>query len=84
MIVHVEEVGAAEVGVARRLAGPDAGRVDLTLEGRLQAVVPVELELPVDVLEETAHPRHHHVAGAELGLGVAGLEDPCGHLSTLL
>src|SRR5207248_7324338 len=34
VIVHVEEVGAAELGVARRLAGPDAGRVDLTLEGR--------------------------------------------------
>ena len=36
----------------------------------------VELEAPVNVLEQTAHPGHHHVTSTELGLGVPRLEDP--------
>src|SRR5215211_1966054 len=44
VVLDVEEGGAAQVGVAGRLAGPDAGRVDLALEGRVEAAVPVELE----------------------------------------
>src|SRR5205807_7784325 len=78
VVLDIEEVGAAQVRVARSLAGPDPRRVDLALEGRFQAAVPVELELSVDVLEESAHPLDHHVTCLELGLGVARLEDPGG------
>jgi hypothetical protein len=49
----VEEVRVAQVGVAARLAGPDAGGVDLALD----AAIPVELEAPVDVLEQARAPR---------------------------
>src|SRR5436190_2707249 len=82
VVLDVEEVGRAQVLIANRLTGPDSRCVDLALEGRVEATVPVELEPPVDVLEEAANPGHHHVAGAELGLGVAGFEDPGRH-STL-
>ena len=43
MVLHVEEVRAAEVGVALGLAGPDRGGVDLAIERRRQPVVMVEL-----------------------------------------
>jgi hypothetical protein len=79
VVGDVEEVGAAQMLIAGRLAGPDARRVDLAFEGRVEAVVPVELELPVDVLEQAAHPGDHHVPGAELGFGVTGLEHPARH-----
>src|SRR5439155_21272928 len=79
VVVDVEEVGAAQMGVAGGLAGPEPGRVDLALEGRVEAAVPVELQLPVDVLEQAAHPGDHHVAGAELRLRVPRLEHPSGH-----
>jgi hypothetical protein len=46
MVLDVEKVGAAQVLVALRLAGPDPGGVDLALEGRVEATVPVELEPP--------------------------------------
>src|SRR5665648_140636 len=69
------------MGVAGGLAGPDAGRVDLALKGRVEAAVEVELQLPVDVLEQAAHPADHHVAGPELGLGMPRLEDPGRHLA---
>jgi len=61
------------------LAGPERSRVDIALEGRVQAVVPIELQPPVDVLEQTPNPRDHHVPGAELRLRVTGLEDPGSH-----
>jgi len=79
MVLDVEEVGAAQVGVAVGLAGPDPCRVDFALEGRVEAVVPVELQAAVDVLEQAADPGHHHVPGAELRLGMAGFEGPGGH-----
>ena len=79
MVFDVEEVGAPEVLVALRRAGPDAGRVDLALEGRFEAMIEVELEPSVDVLEQAAHPRDHHVPRAELRLGVSRFEDPRRH-----
>ena len=79
VVVDVEEVRAAQVRVALRLAGPDPGGVDLAFEGRVQALVPVELEPSVDVFEQAAYLGEHHVTGAELGLGVPWLEDPGRH-----
>ena len=75
MILDVEEVCAAQVRVAVRLAGPDPGGVELAFEGGVEAVVPV-LQLAMDLLEQPAHPRNHHVARAELRRGVTRLEDP--------
>jgi hypothetical protein len=46
VILDVEEVGAAEMLVPRGLAGPDPGRIDLALEGRLQAAVPAARGCP--------------------------------------
>src|SRR3981081_904710 len=71
--------GGAQVRVAYGLAGPDTGGIDLALERRLEAAIPVELQPAVDVLEEAAYPRAHHVAGAELRLGVSRLEHPGRH-----
>lgn len=51
VVRDVEEVGAAQVLVALRLAGPEPGGVDLALEARVEAAVRVELERAVDVLE---------------------------------
>ncbi|HME04490.1 MAG TPA: hypothetical protein VKG38_15830 [Solirubrobacteraceae bacterium] len=82
MVLDVEEVGAAQMLVSFRLAGPYPGRVDLALEGRVQALVPVELEPSMDVLEQAAHPADHHVPSAKLGLCVSRLEDPSCHPST--
>src|SRR5204863_9939476 len=79
MRIGVEEVGASQVRVAIGLAGPDLCRVDLALEPRVQARVPIELEPAVDVLEHAAYPSDHHVHGAELDFRVAGLQDPSGH-----
>ena len=79
VVLDIEEVGAAQVLVAVRLAGPDPGGVDLAFEGRVQALVPVELEPSVDVFEQAAYLGEHHVTGAELGLGVPWLEDPGRH-----
>jgi hypothetical protein len=80
VVLDIEEVGAAQMRVADGLAGPDLGRVGLPFERRLEAAVPVELELAVDVLEETPDPGHHHVARPETDLCVAGLKDPARHL----
>ena len=83
VVLDVEKVGAPQVSIASGLAGPDPGSVDLPLEGGVEAVVPVELQPAVDVLEQPAHPGDHHVPGAELGLGVSRLEDPGGHQTSL-
>src|SRR5207244_8883469 len=82
MVLDVEEVGAAQMLIALRLACPDPGSVYLALERRIEAALPVELEPSVDVLEDAAHPRDHHVPGAKLGLRVPRLEDPSCHSST--
>ena len=79
MVLYVEKVGATQVRVAFVLPGPHACRVDLTVEGGLQWSLEVELQRAADVLEETPHPGDHHVSGAELRLGVPGLEDPGRH-----
>src|SRR5918992_1528961 len=65
--------------VAGLLAGVEPGRIDLALERRARAALGVEVDPAVDVLEQAAHPSDHHVAGAEFGLGVTGLEDPALH-----
>src|SRR5439155_15509313 len=79
VMLHVEEVCASKVGVTHRLAGPELGCVDLALERRLEAALPVELEFSVDVLEETADPGHHHMPRPESDLGMTGLEEPGRH-----
>jgi hypothetical protein len=78
MILDVEEVGAPQVRVPVGLTGPEFGRVDLPREARLHAVRKVDVKLAAYVREEPADPGDHHVAGAELRLGVPGLEDPRG------
>src|SRR5947208_9561074 len=79
MVLDVEEVGAPQMLIALRFAGPDPGRVDLALEGRVKATIRVQLQPSVDVLEQTAHPRDHHVTSAKLRLGVTGFKHPGGH-----
>ena len=69
----VEEISAAQVLVRGRLAGRDPGRVDPALERRVRQRAE-SAPAAVDVLEEPAHPRDHHVSCAELGLGVAGFK----------
>ena len=79
MVLDIQKVGAAEVLVTLRLAGPYPSRVDFPFEGGLEAAIPLELEAAMDVLEQAAYPRDHHVARAKFSLGVAGLEDPSRH-----
>src|SRR4051812_15269697 len=79
VMFDVEEVGAAQVLVALRLAAPEPGGVDLAREARIQTVGLVELECAVDVLEVAAHPGDHHVPRAELGRGVPRFEQPGRH-----
>src|SRR6266536_1460538 len=85
-VVAVDRGGGRKADPVQRsavlLAGPDLGGIDLTLERGVQRAVPVELDGAVDVFEEPAHPGDHHVPRAELGLGVAGLEDPSGYGAT--
>ena len=75
----VDEVGAPQVLVALRLSGPETRRVDRRLHGQRFGVVGVELQVPVNILEVSPHPSHHHVSDAELGGGMSGLEGPLGH-----
>src|SRR5579862_4252837 len=70
--------------VALRFACPDPGSVDLACERGLEAAIPIELDLAVDVLEQAADPGDHHVARPELRFGMTGLEDPRRHQITLL
>jgi len=84
MVVDVEEVGAAQVGIAIGLPRPQLGRVDDALEAGLHAVGEIEVDASVDVLEGSPDPGHHHVPGGELRRGVPGLERPALHLGSSL
>ena len=83
VVLGVEEISASQMGVALGLARVEAGQRDGPPERGLQAGLPVEVHLAVNVLEESPHQRDHHVAGAELGRGVARLEDPARHQSII-
>jgi len=80
MVLDVEEVGAAQVGVAIGLPRPQLGRVDHALEVGLHAVIQVEVDPAVHVLERTPDPGDHHVSGGELRRRVPRLERPTSHL----
>src|SRR5207302_7202394 len=63
--LHVEEVRAAQMGVAALVAGAHAGRVDRHLDPRLLGDG-LDVDLPADAGEATADLGDHHVAGDEL------------------
>src|SRR5262249_61774737 len=83
VMLDVEEVGALQVRVARRLAAPQAARVDRDLEGRGGRVVRVEVERAMNVLEVPADAGDHHVPRAELRRRVPRLEEPLRHTALL-
>jgi hypothetical protein len=79
VVLDVEEVGAAQVRVARRLAGPEPGCVDHALESGPHAVGQVEVDPAMDILEGPGDLGDHHVPGREQGSRMPRLERPALH-----
>src|SRR5258708_4268326 len=76
MLLHVQEVGAAKVGVAIRLAAPKIARVNLDRDSRVLGMLGIESERAPYILEVPADAGDHHVASAKLCRGVPRLECP--------
>ncbi len=76
MVVHVEEVGTAQVGVPVGFAGVHPGRVQRRLDACVLGFVRVDLYGPANVLDLPSHVGDHHVPGRELRAGVTGFEEP--------
>src|SRR5215467_5421314 len=72
-MLDVEKVGAAQMGVAIRLAGPEPRGVDLNFHRGALRMRGIEVDLAVDVFEVPADVGDHHVAYAEFRGSVAGL-----------
>src|SRR5215831_2699654 len=76
VVGDVEEVGAAQVVVALRLARVDAARVDADVDARPRQVLLVDEHGPRDGPQVAAHVRQHQVADLEAGGGVGGVDVP--------
>ena len=76
MVRNVEEVRAAQMVVALLDAGPQRRSIDFRLERHVRWIVRVEVHRPSNILEQATDPRHHHVAGPKLCLGMTRLEEP--------
>src|SRR5262245_29986234 len=66
--------------VPLRFSGPELRGGNRHRQRERGRVLGVKLQGAVDVLEVTAHPRHHHVPHAKLGGRVSRLKYPGGHL----
>ena len=75
----VEEVGGAQVRVARPEVRVDAGGRDPEGAARAGRIGLVQLDRALDVMERAANGRDHHVLGREIDLGVGAVELPGGH-----
>src|SRR5690606_15413229 len=75
VVLHVEEVGRADVAVAVGVAGVDRRGVDGDLEVRVGRVGAVDDGLALELLEGAADLGDHRVAGHEGEGGVGGVED---------
>src|SRR5262249_9424231 len=76
---HVEEISAAQMVVALRLAGPQQVGLDRRLDGQVAGGGRGALQGAMHILEMAPHPGHHHVWSAELRRGMPGLKNPSGH-----
>src|SRR4029450_11733279 len=75
VLLHGEEVVAAQVGIALLVAGVDAGRLDGQLAGRLGQVGAVEDRVALEVVERAADLGDHRVPGDEPDTGVGRVDD---------
>src|SRR5262249_6150235 len=81
IMLHVEEIGAAQVRVPIRIPGPDRAGVNARLHPGTAWILGIEDEFALDVLEVPADVANHHVADAELGRRMAWFEKPFRHSS---
>src|ERR1700693_2149417 len=70
--------------VALLHAGPERRCLDVGFERHLRRFRRVERERSGDILEEPAHPSHHHVPSAKLDLRMTRLKMPFSHPDTPL
>ena len=75
VLLHGEEVVAAQVGVALLVAGVDAGGLDGQLTGRLGEVGAVDDRAALELVELAADLGDHRVPGDEPDAGVGRVED---------
>src|SRR3954453_7402742 len=74
VLVHRQEVVAAQVLVALAVAGVDALRLDRHAPGRVGRVLAVDVERALELVERAAHLGHHRVPRAEPDPGVRGVD----------
>src|SRR4030095_6977063 len=79
IFLHVEEVRAFEVVVARRFPCPDARSFDRGLDGSHARVPWIEDKRAVDIFEMAADKSHHHVTHTNPRRRMPRFEKPFGH-----
>ena len=79
MICHIQEIGAAEMIVSLRLAGPDSFSVYDCLDGRLFRIVGIELETAMNILEVATNISDHHVPSPKLRRRMSRFKTPFSH-----
>ncbi len=75
ILLDVKEVGAAQVLVALRLIGIDAGCLDGALHYQLLGILGVEVDHAFEAVETPLHARKE-VADAEADVGMRGVDLP--------
>src|SRR4051794_26213770 len=78
MVLDVEEVGRAKMGVAVRDTGVEARGIDLDVHRRVVRALLIDRDRSLDVLETAAHGREHHVLHRELDARMSRVDLPCG------
>src|SRR5687767_9180503 len=78
VLLDLEEICRAQVGVTLLLSRVDAGGGDLRLDGRSGDVVSIEGERPAHIAEATADGRDHQVLHREANLGMGRVDGPGG------
>ena len=76
VILHVEEVGAAQVLVTALVGGVDRVGVNLDLDVGLRRIGGIEFNGAFDVGELAAYPAHHHVANLESDIRMRAVDAP--------
>src|SRR6266498_3898409 len=79
MMCDVEKVGALEMRVAARIAGPQLSGINRGFHSGALWSSGIEVQRAVDVFERSAHVRNHHVAHTEFSGRVSRLEGPTAH-----
>ena len=76
IMFNVEEISAAQMRVANRLARPQCAGVDFDFNRGVLRACGIEGKLAVDILEVPADVRDHHVAHTEFRGRVPRFEEP--------